>query len=321
MDLDGIRTFVVAAELGQFQSAADELGISSQAVSKRVATLERDIAAILLLRTAHGVQLTHDGHAFLPHARDLLRAAGRARQSVRPGNRALRVDVTHLRIAPSAVLEEFHLAHPDLGVDVVTLADNNLAGALAAVQSGAVDASFRAVTTRANDMPSGVSTVRVLDDELELLVGPRHPLAAETSIEPSRLEGHRIWIPGIAPGTEWARFYEDLAATFDLTIDGHGPHFGDESLLERLCEATDFATIVGRRDRYLWPAHYGLRRIPLRNPTPLYPHSLIWRTADPHPGLAVLYEFLATAHRSQLRRPNVWVPAWAVDVRQPRVRI
>ncbi|WP_406269160.1 LysR family transcriptional regulator [Nocardia sp. NBC_00881] len=120
MDLDGVHTFIVAAELGQFQGAADELSITPQAVSKRVAALERDVGAVLFSRNVHGVRLTRDGHAFLAHARDLLRAAERARRSVQPESRALRVDVTNRRIAPSVVLQDFHLAHPDLDVDVVT---------------------------------------------------------------------------------------------------------------------------------------------------------------------------------------------------------
>ncbi|MDV3127366.1 LysR family transcriptional regulator [Mycobacterium sp. 21AC1] len=311
MDLDGVRTFVVAAELGQFQGAADELRITPQAVSKRIAALERHVGAVLFSRSAHGVQLTRAGRTFLPHARDLLDVADRARRSVQPEGRALRVDVTNRRIAPSRVLQDFHLAHPGVDVDVVTLADNNLAGALTAVHSGAVDVSFRAVTVPARDIPPGVSVARAIDHELQLLVGPEHPLAAESAIEPRCLAGHRIWIPGIVPGTEWATFYDDLAAAFGLTIDGRGPHFGDESLLERLCQASDLATLVGRRDRYLWPAHYDLRRIPVRNPTPIYPHSLIWLTANPHPGLGALREYLATVRRSQPHEPNVWLPTWA----------
>lgn len=311
MDVDGVRTFVVAAELGQFQGAADELSITPQAVSKRVAALERHVGAVLFSRGAQGVQLTRDGRAFLPHARDLLTAAERARRSVQSASRPLRVDVTHRRIAPSVVLHDFHLAYPDLDIEVVTLQDNTLTGALAAVQSGSVDASFRAVTIPARDMPTGLSTARAIDHELELLVGPRHPLAAEASIEPQHLAGHRIWVPGIVPGAEWAVFYEDLAAAFGLTIDGRGPHFGDEALLEQLREATDIATLVGKRDRYLWPTRYALRRIPLRNPTPIYPHSLLWLTINPHPALDALREYLAAVRRSQPHAPNVWVPAWA----------
>ncbi len=37
MDVEVLRTFVAVAEAGQFQAAADELGISQQAASRRIA--------------------------------------------------------------------------------------------------------------------------------------------------------------------------------------------------------------------------------------------------------------------------------------------
>jgi hypothetical protein len=41
VDLDAVRTFVAAADAGQFQGAADELSITQQAVSKRIVALEK----------------------------------------------------------------------------------------------------------------------------------------------------------------------------------------------------------------------------------------------------------------------------------------
>src|SRR5882757_9717044 len=73
MDLEAVRTFVAVADTGQFQAAGDTLAITQQAVSKRVATLERDLGARLFIRGAKGVRLSVDGQAFLPHARELLR--------------------------------------------------------------------------------------------------------------------------------------------------------------------------------------------------------------------------------------------------------
>ncbi|HWN35821.1 MAG TPA: LysR family transcriptional regulator, partial [Pseudonocardia sp.] len=104
MDLDAVRTFVAAADTGQFQEAAAELSITQQAVSKRIAALERDVGVRLFTRTARGARLTIDGQAFLPHARDLLRAEERAAASVRPGRRALRVDVLGRQLAPAGLL-------------------------------------------------------------------------------------------------------------------------------------------------------------------------------------------------------------------------
>ena len=55
------------------------------------------------------------------------------------------------------------------------------------------------------------------------------------------------------------------------------------------------ATFVGEQTRLLWPADYGLRRIAVRDPTPVYPHSLIWRSDNPHPALATLRTYLGSA--------------------------
>src|SRR2546423_5415024 len=82
MDLEAVRTFIAAADAGRFQDAATDLAVTQQAVSKRIAALERDLAVRLFTRTARGAQLTVDGQAFLPHARDLLRVATRADASV-----------------------------------------------------------------------------------------------------------------------------------------------------------------------------------------------------------------------------------------------
>src|ERR1035437_7893309 len=84
MDLDAVRTFVAVVDTGRFAAAADDLSVTQQAVSKRIAALEKDLAVRLFTRTARGARLTIDGQAFLPHARDLLQAAERAAASVRP---------------------------------------------------------------------------------------------------------------------------------------------------------------------------------------------------------------------------------------------
>ncbi|NED50293.1 LysR family transcriptional regulator, partial [Micromonospora aurantiaca] len=80
-----MRSFVRAAELGQFRHAADELGVTQQAVSKRIAALERELGVRLFTRTPRGVELTGDGRAFLPHARGVVAGADRAVAAVRPG--------------------------------------------------------------------------------------------------------------------------------------------------------------------------------------------------------------------------------------------
>ncbi|MEU6350846.1 LysR family transcriptional regulator [Streptomyces sp. NPDC047072] len=308
MDLDAVRTFVAVADAGRFQEAAAQLSITQQAASKRVAALERDLGARLFTRTPRGARLTIDGQAFLPHARELLRAEERAAASVRPGSRALRVDVIGRRLAPAGLLRDFHRVHPDAELDVVTLFDAD--AALAAVRSGTIDASFRAVTRPVRRLPEGIEALRVYDEPLQLVTGPAHALAAARSVTPARLAGHRIWMPGLVAGTEWTTYYDDLATAFGLTIEATGPDFGTEPLLDTIADSALLATFVGERTHLVWPAHQDVRRIPVQNPTPVYPHSLLWRTDNPHPTLTALRTHLRAAY------PNdeaVWTPRWAEE--------
>jgi DNA-binding transcriptional LysR family regulator len=309
VDLDAVRTFVAVAETGQFQAAADDLDITQQAASKRVAGLERELGVQLFARIARGVRLTVDGQAFLPHARDLLRAAERATAAVTPGRRALRIDVMSRRVAPSTVLHAFYQQHPGIDLDVVALANADAASALAEVSAGTLDATFRSLRASARTVPSGLRSSRVIDDRHELLVGPRHPLAKARTVTLAELADHPIWMPGMSD-PEPMGYYDDLAKAFGLTIDTIGPMFGVEALLAEIADSTRLATFVGEGSRYLWPESYDLRRIPVVNPIPVYPLSVIWRADNAHPVLANFLEYLRTRYQATAG-DDVWAPDWA----------
>ncbi|MFF9221805.1 LysR family transcriptional regulator [Streptomyces viridosporus] len=307
MDLNAVRTFVAAADAGQFQVAAAELAVTQQAVSKRIAVLERDLGVRLFTRTARGAELTIDGQAFLPHARELLRVAERAVGSVHAGRRPLRVDVIASRSTQSALMRGFHRAHPEIDLDVVMLFD--IDRAVAAIRSGAIDASFRAVAAPGHPLPEDVESVRVLDENLQLLTGPAHALASARSVTLAQLAGHRIWMPGIVPGTEWAAYYDHLVAEFGLTIEATGPNFGSDALLDTIADTPALATFMGADSRLVWPAGHGLRRIPVTDPTPVYPHSLLWHRDNPHPALATLRAHLAATAAGH-DATGTWAPGW-----------
>ncbi|POX63452.1 LysR family transcriptional regulator [Streptomyces sp. Ru62] len=309
MDLEAVRTFVAAAEAGQFQKAAADLSITQQAVSKRVAALERTLGVRLFTRAPRGAELTIDGQAFLPHARELLRVAERAGASVHPGRRPLRVDVIASRSAQSGLMRGFHRAHPGIDLDVVMLFD--VETAVAALRSGTIDASFRAVAAPGRPLPEAIESVRVLDEPLQLLTGPGHALAGARSVPLAELAGHRIWMPGIVAGTEWAAYYDDLVAEFGLTIEATGPNFGSDALLDTIADTPALATFMGEHTRLIWPADHGLRRIPVTDPTPVYPHSLLWHRDNPHPALATLRTHLA-ATAASYDAAGTWRPRWVI---------
>jgi hypothetical protein len=224
---------------------------------------------------------------------------------VRPGRRALRVDVIGTRLAPAHLLREFHRAHPRTPLEVVRLFD--VRAAIEAVQTDAVDASLRAVN---RPMPDGIEAARVFDEPVQLLTGPRHALAGAGTVTTAQLAGHRIWMPTLDPGTEWTAFYDDLAAAFGLSIEVTGPDFGTGPLLDVIAGSAELATLVGEQTHLVWPARFDLRRISLRDPVPVYPHSLIWRAGNAHPALRALRGHLART-RPDRGDAGVWTPEWA----------
>ena len=74
-DLNELRGFCVAADLGSLGRAAVRLHVSQPSLSKRLASLEAKVGARLLERSPRGVALTPAGRRLYRHARPLLEAA------------------------------------------------------------------------------------------------------------------------------------------------------------------------------------------------------------------------------------------------------
>ena len=72
LDLESVRLFVLAAELGNLTRAAEAAGTVQPVVSQRLKSLETVLGRRLLERTPRFVRPTADGAAFLDHARALL---------------------------------------------------------------------------------------------------------------------------------------------------------------------------------------------------------------------------------------------------------
>src|SRR3954469_15613691 len=74
-DLNELRAFCVAADLGTLGRAAVRLHVSQPSLSKRLAALEAKVGAQLLERSSRGVSLTPAGRRLYSHAQALLEAA------------------------------------------------------------------------------------------------------------------------------------------------------------------------------------------------------------------------------------------------------
>jgi DNA-binding transcriptional LysR family regulator len=76
MDLTLLRAFVTVAREGNLTRAAGHLHLTQPAVSLQIKHLQEALGVTLFTRTSHGLALTRDGQALLPHAERALAAAG-----------------------------------------------------------------------------------------------------------------------------------------------------------------------------------------------------------------------------------------------------
>jgi DNA-binding transcriptional LysR family regulator len=310
MNTDAVLAFVAVAEEGRFQLAADRLGISQQAASKRVAALEADLGATLLRRTPAGAVLTRDGQTFLPHAHAVITAVRAAAESVQPQRRPLRVDIFARGTAAAELIRAFRDAHPALAVDAS--AGGTAAAAITSVRAGETDAGFGYLTDAASEPGPLLSSAYACLEPVQVIVGPRHPLAGAARVPAADLARYPAWVPGIRPGTEWEIFYQDFAAAFGLAIDSTRYTAATDSVFDAIAVSDTLLTFVGEKSRVALPAAPALVRLPVTGPVPLYPWSLIWRSRTRHPGTRRLIAYARRAFRPP-PAADAWLPRQARD--------
>jgi DNA-binding transcriptional LysR family regulator len=145
------------------------------------------------------------------------------------------------------------------------------------------------------------------------MVGLRHPLAKSRSVRPEELARYRAWVPGIVEGSEWETFFEDFAVDFSLEIDPTGYAVGSELVFDAVAASRSLVTFVGERSRIGWPGNLGLVRLPLADPVPLYPWSLIWRKDTRHEGAKRLISHVQRSFARPTSTDQVWLPRQARD--------
>lgn len=90
--------FLMAAELGSFSKAAEQLFISPNAVIKQINLLENDLGITLFTRTNHGIRLTEAGKSIYQDARRIIRIS---RQAVETAKNIEKTETQSIRIGTS----------------------------------------------------------------------------------------------------------------------------------------------------------------------------------------------------------------------------
>ncbi|GLQ30850.1 LysR family transcriptional regulator [Litoribrevibacter albus] len=117
--------FVTVIETGGFSPAANKLGISKSAVSKRISQLEEHLGVKLLHRTTRKLSLTEAGEHFYQHARIASQAAQDAEdavaqlQGVPQGRLRISIPMSFGRLYVAPVIPEFLRRYPKINLELV----------------------------------------------------------------------------------------------------------------------------------------------------------------------------------------------------------
>jgi DNA-binding transcriptional LysR family regulator len=306
LDLGGVRALLAVLEHGHFGRAAEALGISQQALSKRIARLEQAAGAVLLDRTAHPIGATAAGMRFLPAARQLIAAADQASATLRPPTTPLRIDVWGHLFDPMRTVRAALSQGRPVAADIGRARD--LAAAETALHRNEIDVGFGRVHGPGDTSEYALVSRIVRLEPVDALVSIEHPLAHAAHLRPGDLRESRLWVP--VP-LERLDFLAHLAADFGLTAHVAEGNLGTDYLLDQISGDPGLFTVLPAD--LLLPDRPGLRTIPLTDPTPLYAWSLIWRGDDSREQLALLHTAFADAARArrwlEYHPARDWLPA------------
>jgi DNA-binding transcriptional LysR family regulator len=180
-DLAEFEVLVAIAETGSLGAAARKIGLTQQAVSARLASIEAQTGVKLAVRTPRGSQLTPAGVVVAEWAHQLLDVA----HHVDAGLASLRSEAcSHIKISASQTVAEQLLprwlvslrataARRGAPVPDLTLTATNSDHAIADVTNGAADVGF----IESPAPPRGLRARVVACDELVVVVAPDHKWA------------------------------------------------------------------------------------------------------------------------------------------------
>jgi DNA-binding transcriptional LysR family regulator len=287
LNLAQVRAFVAATRCEHFGQAAAELGVTQQALSKRIARLEEQLGVRLFDRVHHQVRVSADGVRFLEPATRALAAGDAAVAAVRAQARTLRVDVFGHLYQPhrtlGAVMSE---AAAEVGVA------RDLSAVVAALLRGEVDAGFGRVSPTGLPGEGELRHRLVRLEPVDVVLGVAHPLAGADRLRPADLRDSVLWLPAALDRLDFLRRF---AERFGMATES-GVNLGPEHVLANLRADPRRFTLLPADG--LLPADSRVRALPLVDPTPLYGWSVIWR--DETPALtALLRAFAEVGARSR----------------------
>jgi molybdate transport repressor ModE-like protein len=191
MDLLLIRSLLAVAEHGVVTEAAQALGVSQSALSRRIAQLEEMFGAQLLTRSKRGVTLTAVGQRVVKEGAGLVQRFDRLKTEV---GAQMRLELGVVRIGGGASAVGF-LVPPAIaafqrrfpGV-VFQLKEAGSRDVEAAVSRDELELGIVTPPVRT----SGLRVTRLCKDRILLVAGKGHPLLNRGRVSARHLQGHAL---------------------------------------------------------------------------------------------------------------------------------
>ncbi len=192
MDTDGLRLFVMAADMLNITAAGRELGIAPAVASARLAKLERQVGADLLHRSTRKVSLSLEGSEFLPFAREILAQEEAAHAAL--GYGAQEISGT-LRFAASSTFAQAYIA-PILPEFLEQYPGINLDLKLSDAQMNLIEGGFDLALRNYAIEDSSLKARKLADDKRILCASPEYLECYGIPKTPEDLAAHRLLVFG-----------------------------------------------------------------------------------------------------------------------------
>jgi DNA-binding transcriptional LysR family regulator len=173
---------------GSFSAAADALSYTQSAVSQAIARLEAETGTTLVIRDRRGIRPTAAGATLVTHAEAIFAQVEAAEADLAAvlGIRAGRLRVASFPSAGATLMPlavaRFRRAHPDVGL---TLAEGEPEEIAPRLRAGEFDLAllfeFPGVQRR-RERGSGLRSVTLLDDPMDVALPADHPLASKPAL-------------------------------------------------------------------------------------------------------------------------------------------
>jgi DNA-binding transcriptional LysR family regulator len=202
-DLNELRGFCVAADLGSLGRAAIRLHVSQPSLSKRLASLEVKVGARLLERSSRGVTLTPAGRRLYEQARPLLEMADQVTEvmlGIRHVGAVVRLAASHSATEAfvASMLARLGEERP-LSIELVS-ANSQVVRAM--VADGRADVGVAASRPETTPNP-GVREAVLVDDAIVCAVPPGHPWAERGSVTTAEFAATAMVVRDPSSNARW----------------------------------------------------------------------------------------------------------------------